>query len=229
VAVAALVAGLGACTQPPAPTTPTCAAPTAITVGYPPATISGPVPGWFTLDTRTNGSVRVDATYGAPSGYGCNAAVLTTGDTDGGLDKAQLGSFDQANTTFASVHDVSYWAYRSSQSDPGTFGDLAFDVALTDLTTVVTLSYEPYQQSGGAGAIQNDKWQKWNASAGVWWTTAITSGPGSQDDPQPWTYFQSLYGSTFKVAAYGFNIGSYNPHLFVAGDGITFGSKTTDF
>jgi hypothetical protein len=223
------MAGLGACTQPDSSGTG-CKAATHLITGYPSADAAFPINGWYTLDTRANGSVRVDATYGAPAGFGCNAAVLTTGATDGGLDKAQVGTFDQAGQTFASINNVSYWSYKSHLSAPGSVSDLAFNVAITDSVHVVTLNYEPYQQVGGAGAIQNDTWQHWNASSGLWWTTAVTPGdPGSQDSPQPWTFFQSQYGSTYKVAAYGFNIGSFNPNLVVAGDGIVFGSKTTDF
>ncbi len=39
---------------------------------------------------------------------------------------------------------------------------------------------------------------------------------------------QALYPDA-TVLGYGFNLGSNNPNLIVAGDGLTFGGTTTDF
>jgi len=224
-----LTVGLGACITPTTPTTPTCTAPTPIIAGFPPATTTGPVPGWYSGDTRAHGSVRVDSTYSAPDGFGCNAAVFTTGDSAGGLDKAQLADFDMAGTPLSAINNISYQAYRSSLSAPGSVAHLAFNVAVSNLVTSATLVYEPYLQSGGAAAIQDNTWQAWPASSGVWWTPEIASGPGSQSSPQPWTFFQTTYGSGWFVVAYGLDIGSSNPNMVVAGDDIVFGPTTVDF
>ncbi|MEI2650568.1 MAG: hypothetical protein V9G12_00020 [Microthrixaceae bacterium] len=70
-----------------------------------------------------------------------------------------------------------------------------------------TLVYEPYNQSGGNAGIVPDTWQQWDTLAtspgdGEWWTTKIGSGPGSQGDPQPWSFFVDLY-TDGQVVGYG--------------------------
>jgi hypothetical protein len=231
------MAGLGACTPPTTPTTPHCTTPTAFQSGFP-IGATGAVPGWWTGDTRTNGNVRVDATFGAPAGFGCNAAVLTTGASttpSPSQDKAQLLTFANAGVPFSSISNISYDSYRSSVSASGV-ADLALNVIITpDLANEVTLNFEPYENTN-LGTIANNVWQSWNATNGVWWTTAIPNGtdpsgpaPGSQGNPQPWQFFQNLYGSTSLVVGYGFNIGSNNPTLQVAGDDLNFGGTITDF
>ncbi|MEI2651549.1 MAG: hypothetical protein V9G12_05195 [Microthrixaceae bacterium] len=96
-----------------------------------------------------------------------------------------------------------------------------------------TLVYEPYNQSGGNAGIVPDTWQQWDTLAtspgdGEWWTTKIGSGPGSQGDPQPWSFFVDLY-TDGQVVGYGYNLGSNNPNTITAADGVTFNSTTTDF
>jgi hypothetical protein len=219
-----------------------CTTPTQITGGYP---LTAPTSGWYSADTRTSGNVTVNSTYGAPTGFGCNSAELTTGSVLG-QDKAQLYSYADYGTAFASINNVSYWAYRSSLSGTPA-ANLALNVQLvgnagytpgvttdcTGLPCFTTLVYEPYLQSGGQGAITNDVWQHWNATDntlnnGMWWSSKIASGPGSQGQPETWTWFQNLYSDS-SIRAYGFNVGSYNPNMVVAADGLTFGSTTTDF
>jgi hypothetical protein len=251
VVVAVLLSGLSAC----APSTPGggggggCTPPTQITGGYP--TELPPVAGWFSNDTRTTGNVTVNASYGAPTGYGCNAAVMTTGETlppgyTTGQDKAQLFSYAKFGSSFADVNNVSYWAYRSSASlNPAP--NMSLNVQLYGTAgyapgctvepgapgCLTTLVYEPYNQSGGQAAIINDTWQYWDATSstagdGKWWSTKIPSGPGSIGSPQPWSFFKSLYTDAV-LGAYGFNIGSYNPNMVVAADALTLGTTTTDF
>jgi hypothetical protein len=218
------------------------ATPTQITGGYP---LSAPTSGWYSADTRTSGNVTVNSTYSGPPGFGCNSAELTTGSVLG-QDKAQLFSYADYGMALSSISNVSYWAYRSSLSGTPA-ANLALNIAIQGTagfipgTTVgctatpcfTTLVYEPYLQSGGQGAIVNDTWQHWNATDatagnGMWWSSKIASGPGSQSQPETYSYFQSLYSDSV-IQAYGFNVGSYNPNMVVAADGLTFGSTTTDF
>ncbi|MGI9578551.1 MAG: hypothetical protein ACR2OH_10155 [Microthrixaceae bacterium] len=195
-----------------------------------------PPTGWWSADTRVNGSVDVNDDLGAPVGFGCTAASLATGATDGGLDKAQVFNYEQFGTPLADIDDISYWAKKSSASTGGDAIHLSLNVAIIGTsvpTNFATLVYEPYQQSGTQSAIQLDTWQEWDATAtapddGLWWTNKILSGPGSQAEPMPWAGFQALYPDA-AVAAYGFNLGSVNPDTIVAGDGLTFGPVTTDF
>lgn len=202
-----------------------------------------PAAGWWSDDTRANGTVVVDASLGTPPGFGCRAAVLTTGAStpSPSADKAQLITFALAGTPLASIATVSYWALRSSASTGGPAIDLSLNVTITGASVpgnFATLVYEPYHQSGGQGAIQLDAWQHWDATAttpgdGRWWTTKIPNGPspgtpGSQSNPQPWAAFQTLYPDAL-VHGYGFDVGSVNPNMIVGGDGLVFGTTTTDF
>ncbi len=198
-----------------------------------------PAAGWWSDDTRANGTVAVDNALGVPTGFGCTSAHFTTGAATGTplQDKAQLISYSQAGTALSTIHAISYWAYRSSASTGGTAPHLALNVTITGMgvpTGFATLVYEPYNQSAGETGIVNDTWQQWDAAAtttgdGVWWTSKIANpAPGSQAKPQPWASFQVLYPNAM-VLGFGFDIGSNNPNMIVAGDGLVFGATTTDF
>lgn len=198
-----------------------------------------PADGWWSDDTRANGTVAVDATLAPPPGFGCRSVRLTTGATTGSpaIDKAQLISFAKSGVALSTINTINYWAYRSSVSTGGPAIDLAINVSVTGSTVpsgIATLVYEPYQQSGGNAGIVVDTWQHWDATAttigdGLWWTSKIANpAPGSQANPQPWVTFQTLW-SDAKVHGYGFNVGSYNPNMVIAGDGLVFGTTSTDF
>lgn len=224
---------------PPATTTtttaPTCSPNIVAQPNNPP---NLPSAGWWTSDTRSNGSVAINDTMGAPAGFGCGAAVLATGEATGSplQDKAQLYSFAAYGTPLSAVNTISYWAKKSSSSTGGPAIDLAMNVQIGGAEVpgnFATLVYEPYNQSGGQNAIALDTWQQWNATDtssgnGLWWTNKIPSGPGSQAQPIPWASFQALY-PTAVVGGYGINIGSNNPNTTVAGDGVVFGAATADF
>jgi hypothetical protein len=226
-----------------------CGMATQVTGGYP---LTAPAPGWYSADTRATGNVTVNNTYGAPMGFGCFSARMTTGDTypahtppyTSGQDKAQLFSYAKFGNAFAPINNVSYWSYRAAE--PGPAADIALNIELhgtAGFTPGVTIGcnatpcftslvFEPYLQSGGQGAIVDHTWQHWdavNGGNGVWWSSRIPSGdPGSQGNPQPWSFFKALY-SDATLGGYGFNIGSSNPNMDVAGDGLTLGSTTTNF
>jgi hypothetical protein len=213
---------------------------TAIQTGNPGSDPSSyPAAGWWSDDTRSNGTVVVDDSIAPPEDLGCTSAKLTTGATSGtpAQDKAQLITFALAGTDLSTITAISYWAYRAAASTGGPAIHLALNVSITGTTVpgnFATLVYEPYQQSTGNAGIQVDTWQQWNATAttagdGLWWTNKIANPlPGSQASPQPWAAFQTLY-SDAKVLGYGFNVGSFNPNMIVAGDGLVFGTTTTDF
>ena len=217
---------------------------TGILPGNPGASASAyPAAGWWSDDTRANGTVTVDVTIIPPTGFGCRSARLVTGASTASpsADKAQLISFAQAGVSLASITTIGYWAYRASASTGDPAIDLALNVSVTGATVpggFATLVYEPYHQSGGNAGIQVDTWQRWDATAttagdGRWWTSKIANGPspgtpGSQSNPQAWTAFQALYSDAL-VHGYGLNLGSVNPNMIVAGDGLVFGTITTDF
>lgn len=205
----------------------------------PGAPTAAPASGWWSDDTRANGAVTVDNTFIAPPNFGCTSAHFVTGDStpSPSADKAQLISFALAGTPLASITTISYWAYRSSASTGGAALDLDLNVTISGASVpnnFATLVYEPYNQSGQTAGILVDAWQPWNATAlttgdGLWWSSRVANpAPGSQSHPQPWTAFQALYPDAV-VGGYGFDIGSVNPNTIVAGDGLVFGTTTTDF
>jgi hypothetical protein len=253
IGAAALLGGLAACTPPgtgggggptttiattttvPAGCTDT---PTPVIGGYP---LAVPASGWYSSDTREHGNVRVDDSLPALAGFGCNSVRLATGAStpSPSQDKAQLFSYDLAGTSITALNTISYHAYRSAlpvNSNPAT---VALNVQVIGASVggnnFATLVYEPYNQStGNAGVLDNlGTWQTWDATStapddGVWWSSKIGSGPGSQGDPQPWAWFQTTYADAV-VAGYGFNLGSNNPNLVVGADGLTINTTTTDF
>jgi hypothetical protein len=253
----ALIAGLAACSptgfghHPGSTTTssttttvaaPTCAPKTQIFGGYPVNTTTA-TPGWYTSDTRQNGNVKIDSTYGDPSGIpGCNSVVMQTGAATGSplQDKAQLLTYSMLGTPLSSITNVSYSTYRSSLSDPSNPSDAAINIQITGNAGFVapngfaTLVYEPYNQSGSNAGVTDDHWQNWDATAtttgdGVWWSSKIPYGStGSQSTPIPWAQMQSIY-SDAALAGVGVNIGSNNPNMYVAADDLTVGASTTDF
>ncbi|CAN5901588.1 hypothetical protein BH11MYX2_BH11MYX2_39250 [soil metagenome] len=213
---------------------------TAIKPGNPGADPSAyPADGWWSDDTRTNGMVAIDDTIEPPLTLGCTAARFVTGATTASpsQDKAQLISYKLAGTALSTITNIKYWAYRSSASTGGPAVDLALNVFITGTSVpgnYASLTYEPYQQAAGQNAIVEDTWQQWNATSttlgeGNWWTSKIANpAPGSQSLPIPWATFQAMYADA-KVVGYGFNVGSFNPNMVLAGDGLEFGTTTTDF
>ncbi len=213
---------------------------TTIQAGNPGSTAADyPAAGWWSDDTRANGTVAIDTSLGVPDGFGCTSVRMTTGAStpSPSADKAQLISFAQAGVALSTITTVGYWAFRSSASTGGPAIDLSFNVTITGSTVpgnFATLVYEPYNQSTGNAGILVDTWQHWDATAttlgdGLWWTTKIANpNPGSQSHPQPWATFQATYSDAL-VHGYGFDVGSVNPNMIIGGDGITFGATTTDF
>lgn len=213
---------------------------TTVMTGNPGSTAASyPAAGWWLDDTRANGAVTIDVSLGVPSGLGCKSVRLVTGASTASpsADKAQLMTFAKSGTAVQTINTINYWAYRSSSSMGNAAIDLALNVSITGAsvpTGFAYLVYEPYQQSGGNAGVLTDTWQHWDATAttagdGLWWTSKIPNGmPGSQANPQTWAAFQTLYGDA-KVHGYGFNLGSVNPNMIVGGDGLVFGTTTTDF
>ncbi|MBS1767583.1 MAG: hypothetical protein JST05_09310 [Acidobacteria bacterium] len=201
-----------------------------ISSGYP---ASVPTSGWYTSDTRANGTVTLDSSIPPPSGLGCHSVKLVTGAATASpsQDKAQLFSYALAGTSLSSINTISYWAYRSSSSpavvaDPTVAATLSVNVQITGSSVpgnFATLVYEPYNQTGGQNAILNDTWQQWNATSGLWWSTK-----NGQSNLLTWPQVQALYPDGV-VAGYGFNLGSNNPNLITFGDGLVFGTTSTNF
>jgi hypothetical protein len=213
-----------------------CGTPTPLTAGD---AATKPSPGWY-IPTQIGGAtVGVNDSYKAPTGFGCNAVVMTTGNSI--ADHVQVLTYAKAGSSLASITNLSYWTYRAAPAN-GAAPDIALNVevfgppgpgfasACTTGTCYSTLVFEPYNQSGGNAAIHNGVWQHWdaiNAGNGVWWSSKA-QGSGSQGSPLSWTAMQSLYPGAV-IGGYGPNLGSYNPNTVAATDGLTFNTTTTNF
>ena len=228
--VAATMSVAAACTPGPEEPAGPCDSDSvpSISAGYP---LTVPAPGWYAADTRANGSSQVDGGLPKLEGFGCTSARFTTGETDGGKDKAQLVTFSYAGSPLDDIEDISYWSFRSSAStstSPAPTTALNVGIHQAGSTAVTYLVYEPYLQSGGNDGVVPDVWQFWDATTtapgdGRWWSNAVGQGTYFS-----WDQLQGLYpGATIR--SIGFNVGSYNPNLLVGGEGLTIDGVTTDF
>ena len=201
------------------------------------ATIRRPAGGPTTR--ARNGAMTVDDSLGVPTGFGCRSAKLTTGASTASpsADKAQLMTFASAGVPLSTITTVSYWAYRSSASTGNPAIALALNVSVTG-STVPAASPTSCSSRITRAAATRASWSIPGSTGtrrqrppgdGLWWTSKIANPtPGSQANPQPWAAFQALY-SDAKIHGYGFNLGSVNPNMIVGGDGLVFGTTTTDF
>jgi len=185
--------------------------------------------GWSTADTRPGGSVTfvTDATSPAPDGALQLTSDLTT------TAKAQY--LHAANTTLASVTELSYYTKQSSPSP--AVADPAYQL-ITYLnggtSGFSTLVYEPYQNPA-QGPIVPNVWQQWDVDAGLFWSTrtvtcsngTIVGAPGG---PATYTLAQiQTICPNAVVAGYGVNIGTNNPGYTVSTDLFNFNGTTYDF
>ena len=198
---------------------------------------------WYREDTRPGGSVFSTRTFGAPTGLGDGALVLSTiGDNNA---KAQLlTSYGVRGTALADVTALSYWTYQSlltgSIADAGPSFQLRVDVDgdLNTTADVTNLVYEPYWNDTEGPSPQHplapNTWQFWDTTGGQWWTSkqitcgAFSVAPGAGGPPvtSPSAVATNCAGA--KVLEIGVNVGSYNPNYLVAVDGIHFHAGAVD-
>lgn len=192
--------------------------------------------GWTTADTRANGSNAFVTTWGAPAGLGNGALQQATGETAGGLDKAQFFYEGLAGSPLAQLEAISYWTYRDAASS-GATSDPQVRIALNveivgDLgggQTFTTLVFEPYLGINDASqSLVDNTWQQWDAAAGEWWSTRATGSQPTRSTLLTWDEVQAAYPGAVLGRA-GFNLGSFNPLQVQAADGLTFNTTTFDF
>jgi hypothetical protein len=197
---------------------------------------------WYREDTNL-GTATLSKAYGAPSGYGDGALVLTTSDNDAA--KARLmGNHVAYSTPLADVNKLAYWTYQSSATARAT-DDASFIVRIDvdgDFTTtddVTALVYEP-QLNDTEGPnpqqpIAPDVWQYWDATNGAWSVTNkivcgtfevdIGGGPNGTTSPADVaTHCPNAVG-----IAFGAGIGPGAPNAVVATDGFLYGTTSGDF
>ncbi len=200
--------------------------------------------GWSTADTRPGGTVTfvVDPTSPAPNG----ALQLTTDATT--TAKAQY--LHNTNTSLSSVVDLSYYTkqvFGSSVADPAyqlvvclngvTSTGCKPNLAPPPVSSFTTLVFEPYQNLGNNGnaAIVPNVWQKWNVSAGLFWSTRTVTCSngviaGTPGGPASYTLAQiKAVCPDAVVVQYGINIGSNNPSYVVRTDLFNFNGTIYNF
>jgi hypothetical protein len=195
--------------------------------------------GWSTADTRPGGAVNFVSDSTAPSGVG--ALQLTTDATT--TAKAQY--LHDANIPLASVNDLSYYTRQvNAPLFPGADPSYQLPVCLGGVTPsgcvgFTTFVFEPYENIGlgtPGGVVIPDVWQKWNVSAGQFWSSRSASGGGAC------TTIAGFGGAPFYslaaiksicpnavVVGFGVNIGSNNPSYNVYTDLFNFNGTTYDF
>jgi hypothetical protein len=195
--------------------------------------------GWSTADTRPGGAVNFVLDSTAPSGVG--ALQLTTDATTAA--KAQY--LHDANIPLADVSDLSYYTRQvSAPLFPGADPSYQLPVCLGGVTPsgcvgFTTFVFEPYENPGlgspGFGVIPN-VWQKWDVSAGQFWSSRTASGGGTCTTTAGFggAPFYSLAAlkticPNAVVVGFGVNIGTFNPSYNVYTDLFNFNGTTYDF
>ena len=108
--------------------------------------------------------------------------------------------------TFGSVTELRYATYLENKSTSGYTMPTNLRLAGTSATLgYQTAVFEPDKQST-APALK--KWQDWNASAGVWWASKVTSGACSQSDPCSWRRMVAKLGANTKITEAYFELGA---------------------
>ncbi len=187
--------------------------------------------GWNRADTRPGGNVRFITDGTSPSGTG--ALRLYTNN----LNTAKAQYFVPSNVLLSSVTTLSYYTKQVSASFAN--GAPAFNIAVyldgntANPASFTTLVYEPY--NNGETIIPNT-WQQWNAVGEDFWSSRnvnvgggcmVTAGGGGPP-------FYTLAGlaaicPNAVVAAYGVNVGSFNPSWNTEVDLVNFNGAIFDF
>jgi hypothetical protein len=196
---------------------------------------------WSTNDTRSGGTVAIDAAHAAPSGLGASSLHFTTTDANGSSNaKAQLFNYGYIGAPLSSIDALGYWDYRSSASTNSAVQHVGLNVEVDyvgDGSSYTALVFEPVYQAGGAGALQDDTWQYWdalNGGAGVWWSTKDIPGVCAFNCFVSWSTILADNPNAKVKYGLGFNVGSgWTGQFSGAADGLTVGvsgnSTTYDF
>jgi hypothetical protein len=192
-----------------------------------------------------------------PTGFGNGALALTTNSQNSA--KAQLITSQHVyGALLSDVNALDYYTYQSPNSqteiaDPAARQALPSYQLRIDLdgdfgttTDVTNLVYEPYwNDNPGDGPspqqpIAPGEWQFWDATGGQWWTSKTIHCEGGT--PDPFDLSAGGGGPPFaapadvaagcpaaKVVAVGVNVGTYNPNVVSATDGLHIGVGTDSF
>jgi hypothetical protein len=181
---------------------------------------------WYHGGTGANGSVELTNEFGAPEGFGCHVAKLSTGapGTDPQDNEVRVLSPSKFNDgRLAEVTAFRYSTYRSSSSTPADRVTAAMSVGIISFFAedfAATLHYEPHRQSGAT--ITDDVWQTWDPNVGRWWTDE--EGPAN---------LYSLLDLKLKypdavIGVFGISVPPGHPNQVIGVDGIRFDDMRTN-
>lgn len=185
--------------------------------------------GWSKFQ-RDSGTIELSEDFGAPEGFG-NSSVRI--DTPLSNDKAYVGRPAEEGGLLSDLTNISYYTYRDSSSTAVAGQAPALNVSV-DVNGqaeggFTTLVFEPIYQTGGAGAVQSDVWQLWDAGDTTkWWSTNPISGAPNRDT---FVTLESIKAANpdAVILGYAINQGGGNAGLIGASDGLTINDTTYDF
>jgi len=107
------------------------------------------------------------------------------------------------NTTIGDIDSIGYTVADGTSYAP-SFQLVTFATRGGQDNKYGRLVWEPYMQSGGLNANTGTYS---NVEDGLWWTNKIVSGPGSQSDPQPLSFFDNEGGAGWtNVVVYALDV-----------------------
>jgi hypothetical protein len=184
---------------------------------------------WSTGDTRPGGSIAFVNEFGAPAGLGAGALQMTAVDSAA---KAQFVTSQDAGTLLADMSSIGYSTYRSSVSTGSAVQVPSINVAIDENGAATggftTLVFEPVYNTD-QGAIVDNVWQSWDASGSArWWSTRPIPGVCAFEC---YVALDDILAANpdATILGYGVNLGSGNPGIVAAVDGLTVGQTTFDF
>jgi hypothetical protein len=188
--------------------------------------------GW--IDASNSGGTINYAIGTAPESFGYGSLRFKTDATN-----TSSAIYGQAvNQSLSSITTLSYYTSQAQASASG--GSAAMFVSLdinNDGVLDTNLIYEPYLQSShdpNSNPVVANDWQQWEASEGVFWSSAAYSGnlnlvAGAENSPfYTLDQIREAYPNAL-VEVFGVSVGTNNPNYTIFVDGITVNESVYDF
>jgi hypothetical protein len=132
--------------------------------------------------------------------------------------------------TLGSVSELRFHTYLENKSVSGYTMPINLKLAGTSAKLgFQTAVFEPVKQST---APELGKWQSWNAGAGRWWASRVTSGACSQSSPCSWKRIVAMLGKGTTISQAYFELGASGDQFSgerCALDDVAINGVTYDF